>query len=61
MKNLETFQERSEEFINLNNKRDFTKGFQQGLSNEDYDRINSLHSFLLSSEEGIKVLDNQIN
>tara|TARA_R110000782_G_C14579784_1_gene388388 strand:- start:337 stop:513 length:177 start_codon:yes stop_codon:yes gene_type:complete len=49
---MTTFQNRLQEFKTLNLKRDFQKGYTQGLSNDDYNRLNSLHAFLLSSEEG---------
>ena len=49
---MTTFDIRLKEFKLLNSKRNFTKGYTQGLSNNDYNRLNSLHAFLLSSDEG---------
>tara|TARA_R110000803_G_scaffold38314_2_gene82729 strand:- start:412 stop:588 length:177 start_codon:yes stop_codon:yes gene_type:complete len=49
---MENFKTRLEEFKVLNTKRNPSKGYMQGLNLKDYDRINSLHSFLMSSEEG---------
>jgi hypothetical protein len=49
---MTTYNARLQEFKTLNNKVDFSKGYTAGLSNEDYNRLNSLHAFLLSSEAG---------
>ena len=40
----------------LNSKIDVSKGFMQGLTLKQYDRINSLHGFLVSTPEGLKSL-----
>jgi hypothetical protein len=40
----------------LNLKRNVNKGYMQGLNIKEYDRINSLHSFLVSTKEGLDAL-----
>ncbi len=51
---MENFNTRLEEFKTLNSKRDLSKGYMQGLTLNEYNRINSLHAFLLSTEQGKK-------
>ena len=40
----------------LDLKRNVSKGYMQGLNIKEYDRINSLHSFLVSTKEGLDAL-----
>ena len=40
----------------LSSKIDVSKGYMQGLNLKQYDRINSLHSFLVSTTEGLESL-----
>jgi hypothetical protein len=40
----------------LNSKRQPLKGYMQGLTAKEYSRINSLHSFLVSTKEGLDAL-----
>ena len=49
---MENFDTRLKEFKILNSKRNMSKGHMQGLDLKEYNRINSLHSFLMSSEKG---------
>ena len=49
---MKTFNIRLEEFKAINSKRNFQKGYIKGLNNDEYNRLNSLHAFLLSSDEG---------
>jgi hypothetical protein len=52
MKNTATLTaNRLEEFKTLNSKRNFAKGHTQGLTEKEYQRLNSLHSFFMSSED----------
>jgi len=44
------------EIKELNSKIDVSKGYMQGLNLKQYDRINSLHSFLVSTPEGLELL-----
>jgi hypothetical protein len=40
----------------LNSKINLSKGYMQGLNIKEYNRINSLHSFLVSTKEGLDTL-----
>jgi len=44
------------EMKKLNLKLDVSKGYMQGLNIKEYDRINSLHSFLVSTKDGLYAL-----
>jgi hypothetical protein len=49
---MTTYTNRLNEFKALNAKRNIAKGYMQGLTLEQYNRLNSLHAYLMSSEEG---------
>jgi hypothetical protein len=52
MKNTATLTaNRLEEFKTINSKRKPTQGHLQGLTEKEYQRLNSLHSFFMSSED----------
>jgi hypothetical protein len=53
---MQDFKIRLEEFKVLKAKCNVKKGYMQGLTPIEYSRINSLYSFLLSSQEGVKYL-----
>tara|TARA_R110002049_G_scaffold277509_1_gene456018 strand:- start:14 stop:196 length:183 start_codon:yes stop_codon:yes gene_type:complete len=44
------------EMKKLNLKLNVSKGYMQGLNIKEYDRINSLHSFLVSTKDGLDAL-----
>jgi len=44
------------EMKKLNLKLNVSKGYMQGLNIKEYDRINSLHSFLVSTKDGLDSL-----
>lgn len=55
---MQDFKTRLEEFKTLKAKCNPAKGHMQGLTPKEYSRINSLHSFLMSSEKGKKEFKN---
>ena len=57
---MEDFKTRVEEFKVLKAKCNPSKGYMQGLTLQEYDRINSLHAFLMSSKQGEKEYINTI-
>mgnify|MGYP003630357116 CR=1 FL=1 len=44
------------EMKELDSKINLSKGYMQGLNIKEYNRINSLHSFLVSTKEGLNAL-----
>jgi len=55
MKNL-TIKSAIQEMKTISLKRNNSKGYTQGLNTEDYNRLNSLHAFLVSSAEGLEAI-----
>tara|TARA_R110000822_G_scaffold158430_1_gene297988 strand:+ start:271 stop:459 length:189 start_codon:yes stop_codon:yes gene_type:complete len=57
---MTTYENRLQEFKALKSKVQPNKGYMQGLSIDEYSRINSLHAFLVSTLEG-KTSSEKIN
>jgi len=55
MKKL-TIQSAIQEMKTISLKRNNSKGYTQGLNAKEYNRLNSLHSFLISTTEGLEAI-----